>query len=154
MSDELPDPEGVLDLLDRLAELAKTLKPPIDAPYFFVPPTKKETFPSPWSRDELVFTRWPGPVTVRYRSIVCRARGTRTSDGGNNIYGWEVTPWVWKCWQADDPELAESLGLPRRSKEVGNNPPLGSHFDLVTLDDVVDRGADSCYLEQHPLTRR
>lgn len=62
------------------------------------------TFPSPWTRDELVLTRWPGPVTIRYRSVACRAEGMHRA--------WTR---VWKCWQAEDPELAEEHGLPVRA---------------------------------------
>lgn len=64
------------------------------------------SFPSPWDQDEVVFTRWPGPVTVRYRSVVCRAANLG------------FTFIVWKCWELADPELAEELGLVRRVAET------------------------------------
>jgi hypothetical protein len=68
-----------------------------------------DTFPSPWSRSGLLFTRWPGPVTIRYRSVVCRASGI-------NVFGPGVV--VWRRWRAEDPDLAEEHGLPRETEET------------------------------------
>lgn len=63
-------------------------------------------FPSPWDQDEHVLTLWPGPVTVRYRSVVCRAANLG------------FTFIVWKCWEIEEPEVAEDLELARRVAEV------------------------------------
>lgn len=64
------------------------------------------TFPSPWDSGEHLVTRFPGPVTVRYRSVVCRAANLG------------FTFIVWKCWELADPGLAEELGLARRVAET------------------------------------
>lgn len=94
------------------------------------------TFPSPWTRDELTFTRWPGPATIRYRSVVCRARTFSARAVGKLNAPITV---VWKCWRAEDPDLAEAHGLPRQTPEVAYG---GNHhvdwYDSMYV--IFDRG--------------
>lgn len=95
------------------------------------------SFPSPWDQDEHLFTRWPGPVTVRYRSVVCRARGISAPAFGPGVV-------VSRCWRAEEPDLAEEHGLPRETEptnpwselmrqEIERNPVLFKVFDDYIL---------------------
>lgn len=99
------------------------------------------TFPSPWTRDELTFTRWPGPVTIRYRSVVCRARTFSAREVGK--LNAPVTV-VWKCWRAEDPDLAEERGFPRSILEQAEHEaPVGCLLwpRMLRSAQAIDHGA-------------